>query len=273
MSTAPQPASIQKATLPGEPPIRELRIYGHSPLFYWWPVWVVGFICAAVTYFQEGRLAIVPEGAVYEESEHRILLPPDKSDSPVLEDLKQDRTPHVRMHHSKSLGVIFSIVLFVVILITNMPLRGLSSAIAISVILIITLLFTTLHWWDTLFRWFSFLKIFMNGGFYLTFSSALFIAWFLVVFVYDRMSYWRVTPGQITHEMVFGAGQKSFNAQGMALEKLRDDMFRHWVLGFGSGDLIMNPIVSGGANREELQVHNVLFVGSKVRMIQDLIEQ
>jgi hypothetical protein len=250
---------------------RELKIYGHTPLFYWWPVWAVGFVCALLTYAQGGGLAIVPFNSVFEASEHRIVLPPDQADSAIVQDLKE-KGVHVRVHPSKSLGVVFAVVLFIVIIITNVPLRGLSSAIAISLILIITLLFAYMGWWEKVFEWFSFLKIFMNQGFYLTFSMALFVAWFLVVFVYDRFSYWRVTPGQITHEVVFGGGQKSFNTQGMAMEKLRDDLFRHWVLGFGSGDLIMNPIVPGGASREELQVHNVLFVGSKLKMIQELID-
>src|SRR5215469_15056572 len=30
----------------------ELRLYSHSNLYYWWPVWVVGFIMAALTYLQ-----------------------------------------------------------------------------------------------------------------------------------------------------------------------------------------------------------------------------
>ena len=30
--------------------VRHLRIYSHSPLFYWWPVWVVGYTMALITY-------------------------------------------------------------------------------------------------------------------------------------------------------------------------------------------------------------------------------
>ena len=30
----------------------ELRIYQHSNLLYWWPIWVYGFVCAALTYVQ-----------------------------------------------------------------------------------------------------------------------------------------------------------------------------------------------------------------------------
>src|SRR5262245_44458868 len=29
----------------------EIRLYSHSPLAYWWPVWLVGFIIAAISQF------------------------------------------------------------------------------------------------------------------------------------------------------------------------------------------------------------------------------
>src|SRR5688572_5135244 len=32
----------------------ELIIYSHSNLFYWWPIWVTGFIFALLTYLQAG---------------------------------------------------------------------------------------------------------------------------------------------------------------------------------------------------------------------------
>src|SRR4051812_1160032 len=28
----------------------EVRLYSHSALFYWWPVWVMGYVMALVTY-------------------------------------------------------------------------------------------------------------------------------------------------------------------------------------------------------------------------------
>src|SRR4051812_42151861 len=41
---------------------QEIKIVSHSNLFYWWPVWAVGFLMAAITFFDGHRLAIVPEG-------------------------------------------------------------------------------------------------------------------------------------------------------------------------------------------------------------------
>ena len=84
------------------------------------------------------------------------------------------------------------------------------------------------------------------------------------------MSYWEISPGQLTHVSLLGAGSKSYNAQGMGLEKHRDDLFRHWLLGLGSGDL---QIRTSGATREQIDVLNVLFIGSKVDRIQKLIAE
>ena len=107
-------------------------------------------------------------------------------------------------------------------------------------------------------------------GAYVWFSTLLFLTWFFTVFGLDRLSYWDVTPGQNTQKMFFGSGSNSYNAQGMGMEKLRDDIFRHWLLGFGSGDL---KIRTAGATREQIELMNVLFIGSKVAAIQRLIAE
>src|SRR5207248_11071456 len=42
--------------------LQEIRIVSHSNLFYWWPVWAVGFIMALITGFSGFTLATVPVG-------------------------------------------------------------------------------------------------------------------------------------------------------------------------------------------------------------------
>jgi hypothetical protein len=56
----------------------------------------------------------------------------------------------------------------------------------------------------------------------------------------------------------------------MILEKKRDDLFRHWLLGLGSGDLVIR---TGGANPQIYELPNVLFVGSKLAMAQRLLKE
>jgi hypothetical protein len=74
----------------------------------------------------------------------------------------------------------------------------------------------------------------------------------------------------VTAEYVFGAGSRSFDTNGMLLEKHREDLFRHWLLGLGSGDL---RIQTTGASHETIEVPNILFIGSKIAAMQRLIAE
>jgi hypothetical protein len=96
------------------------------------------------------------------------------------------------------------------------------------------------------------------------------LTWGLTTFVFDRMSYWVIKPGQITREHFWGAGSESYDTENMSLEKRRDDLFRHWLLGLGSGDLRIHTF---GGRHEEIFVPNVLFVGYKIEAIQRLIAE
>jgi hypothetical protein len=134
--------------------------------------------------------------------------------------------------------------------------------------LAVTFLFAWMHWWEPVLRAVGNLVIFMNLGFYLFFSTALFGVWAVSVLVVDRLEHYKVRPGQLVHVSVFGAGEQTYDTHGMSVSKLRDDMFRHWVLGLGSGDL---HIATTGAKKAEFIVPNVLFVGAKLERIQELV--
>jgi hypothetical protein len=214
----------------------EVRVYSHSTFFYWWPVWVTGYIMALVTYM-DGRQIQIGNAEVW-------------------------------MHPSKNLGVLFTLIFFLVILITNVTLRGLASVVVILAAAFGALLLAYYGMWENVLNLMGKVSIFMNMGFYVFFSSLVFFVWAISVFVYDRMSYWRVTPGQLTHDAVIGGAQKSYDTRGMVFEKHRQDLFRHWIIGFGSGDI---EISTTGARRETFSIPNVLFVDSKVGEIQHMI--
>ncbi|MCX7699621.1 MAG: hypothetical protein N2039_01965, partial [Gemmataceae bacterium] len=74
-------------------------------------------------------------------------------------------------------------------------------------------------------------------------------------------------PSQMRVCEEVGAGEKSYDTIGMSIEKHRDDLFRHWVLGLGSGDLTVR---TAGANAHQFTLNNVLFIGSKLDRIEDL---
>lgn len=238
MSSAPSSAP-QTVSTPEHPPGHqhlELRIYSHSTFFYWWPVWLTGYIMALVTRL-DGQL--VPMG-----------------------------NTEVWMHQSKNLGVLFTLIFFLVILITNVSLPGMASVVAILAAAFGALLLAYLGKWEDVLNAMGRVSIYMNMGFYVFFSTLVFIVWAFSVFVYDRLSYWRVTPGQLTHDAVIGGAQKSYDTRGMVFEKHRQDLFRHWIIGFGSGDI---EISTTGARRETFRVPNVLFVDGKISEIQKMI--
>ena len=284
MSTS-TPDSLPKVPPAPAPAPRELRIYGHSTLFYWWPVWLVGFIFCLLTYFSDGRNVVVNKNSVYvkrdevKKTEETIKLQSGREkERLVLSSQYQGGHPEgdvffEHMSPNKSMGVVFIVVLVIVIFVTNVPLRGVSSAVFISAVLVFTLFFALMGWWDDILAYFNRLSVHMNAGFYGFFSVVLFVIWLLVTYGFDRMNYWRVTPGQITHEFVFGGGQTSYDTEGIAFKKLRDDIFRHWVLGLGSGDLVMYPMQKASTSAEEMAIHNVLFINSKMMRIQQLIAE
>jgi hypothetical protein len=216
--------------------VLEVRIYGHSNLYYWWPVWAVGYLMALLTYLH---------GQPYEIGNTSEMF-----------------------HPNSSLGVIFFLTLFLVILITNVSVRGLASGMVILAIALVVVLLAYYDLWNTILHWLWGLSIHLNLGAYFWFSTLLFIAWASAVFFFDRLTYWNIKPGQITQEFVFGAGSMSYDTRGMLLEKHRNDLFRHWILGLGSGDL---KIHTTGATRDVIDIDNVLFLGTKIDAIQRMI--
>ena len=220
-----------------EQELPELKIYSHSPIFYWWPVWVSGYILAILS------------------SLHGEAFRVDSND---VEWILASANP----------GVAFIAILLLVIIFTNVKLRGIYSVTTVLVMAFLSVLFAWLGWWDTILSTIPHLSVHMNVGFYLVFSSALLVVWLFSFFVFDRLTYWRIRPGQMTEERIVGAGERSYDTRGMLFEKHGEDLFRHVVLGLGAGDL---RISTTGARKEELYIPNVLFADRKVRAIQKLI--
>jgi hypothetical protein len=104
---------------------------------------------------------------------------------------------------------------------------------------------------------------------YVYFSTLIVLAWAYSFFVYDRLSYWQVQPGQVTEEQVIGGGQKTYNTESMIVEILPQDLFRNYLLGFGSGDI--HIVVTEAKGHQEEIVGNVLFVNRTIAAMRRLI--
>jgi hypothetical protein len=257
---------------------REIRIISHSPLFYWWPVWAVGFLMAFLTYVDGGRMAIVPAGTAAEQGRQVeghdgprdvLVLPPD-GHLPLDRVTNTPNQPRLHMAASKNIGVLFAIVLLVVIFTTNVPLRGLWSVVGVLVLVSLSVIFAWAGWWDNILEFLDVLHIHTNAFGYLSISLLLFAMWCATILLVDRQLYMVFSPGQLRVRLEIGSGENTYDAVGMVVQKRRDDLFRHLVLGLGSGDLIVK---TGGVNAQHFDMPNVLFVGHKVKLIQQMLQE
>ena len=240
MSTAvTQQSHPESLTAPSAAP-KEIVVYSHSPIYYWWPVWAIGFVFALLTWIQ-GK----PTQFVGDTTDFTVLI-----------------------HPNPSLGVLFTLTFFLVIVITHFSVRGTASLTVIVAGIALALFLAYMRWWEPLIRAFSHLAIFMNLGFYVFFSTAVFGVWASAVLFFDRFTYWKFKPGQMVYHSVLGDGEQTYDTGGMSVDKKQYDLFRHWVLGLGSGDI---HVMTAGAKHAEFTIPNVLFVGSKLNKIQELV--
>ncbi len=122
-------------------------------------------------------------------------------------------------------------------------------------------------WGDDIAKLIPYPSVHMNTGFYLVFSSGLLIIWLMMFFVFDRLTYWRVRPGQLTEEHLIGGGAESFDTHGLRFQKHSSDFFRA-VLGLGAGDL---KATGAGERGATIEIPNVMLVDRKVHAIEKLI--
>ena len=99
--------------------------------------------------------------------------------------------------------------------------------------------------------------------------APLLVLWFVVVLFFDRKIYMVFAPGQLVVHQEIGSGEAAYDTLGIVVAKRRSDLFRHWLLGFGSGDLFVK---TAGANAHQFELHNVLSVGKKLQLIQDMLQ-
>jgi hypothetical protein len=248
--------------------VKEIRIYSHSTLLYWWPVWVVGFICGIISLMSPYRHVVIPGKYLDQKSEvvkgqtvkyWEINVPKDHDHF----------DPHpLRGSANKTLGVVFCITLLVVIFITNVSLRGLWSLIFISIIFFLSIIFALLDWWTPILDALDVLYIRINAAGYFLISSVLFVLWLVIVFVFDRQIYMVFTPGQFRVRLEIGDAETAYDTVGIRVQKQRTDLFRHWILGLGSGDL---QVQTSGAQAHHFDMPNVSFIGNKVKQIEKLL--
>lgn len=209
-------------------------IYGHSSLVYWWPVWLVCFVLAGATY---------TEG---------------------------DRSGGVTVSNTNVPGVVFVITLLAVAVSSTVLLRGMVSVVAAVTLIAVAVALGWFGWWGDILGFLGGLEIRINAAGYLCIGIPLFLAWAVVIGVYDRMHHVTFGRGQIRYVLEVGDGEVVMPAGGAVVEKKRSDAFRHWVLGLGAGDLMIR---SGGPNSPTIELKNVLFIHRKLAVIDRLLRE
>ncbi len=285
--TPPTPTSPLPPSLPpssgGPTRSSEIKLISHSTLFYWWPVWALAFLMAFVTWVEGHRLAIVPSGAKVTKSEtgnsYTFDFESGVTPTHALQNAagitadnaaKSQKYPTFkpRMSEKSWPGAIFVVCLILTIIVTNVPLRGLWSFMVIIMVVVLALLLALLDAWDKIFEMLGNLHIHINMAGYMTIGVLTFIIWVMATYIFDRRSYVIFTPGQVKVCEHIGSSVQAYSTMGLSMEKQRDDLFRHYIYGLGSGDLILKV---GGSEKREVRLPNVLFIGWRLKKVEDMI--
>jgi hypothetical protein len=275
-TTAPPPSAPPVATAPDR---SEITVISHSNLFYWWPVWACGFLMALLTFLDGHLMVTVPAGTVArkkvddggEERAAYVLAKGKQVQTEDPNDAKSSpKDPKIHMAQRKGFGVIFCTVLLICIVITNVPLRGMWSVVVIITLILVTVILVLAGVWEAIVTTLSLLDVRINLGGYLFISGILFAIWLFTMLFFDRQIYIVFTPGQFKVCTEIGGGEKVYDTMGMSLERQRGDLFRHYILGLGSGDLIVK---TAGAQAHHFDLPNVLFISKKVQQIEDMLRK
>ena len=198
------------------------------------------------------------------------LVAPAGKPLPAAIDSDELQQPRMRMAESNNPGIIWAMTLCLVVGVTHVQLRGVWSLVVLLFLVFVTILFAVLGLWDPIFRAIGFLDIHMNAFGYFTISLFLFVMWLLMFLVFDRLKYMIFTRGRLRVRKAIGEGELVFDMRGMTFKRHRDDVFRHWLLGFGTADL---TVFTSGANAQQIEMPNVLGIGRKLALINKMLQE
>ena len=202
MSETPtQPA--QPAAKPAEPPahghlgealnqLSELKVYTHSPILYWWPIWALGLIFGFVSMFVSGD---GPEAA------------------------------------ARVQGQTFVFVLVFVIFSTTVKLRGANSVILGLILAIGGILLATANLSGPIAAFIGGLDIRMSPAFYWFVGITVFLMWTIMIFGFDKVKFYEFSPGQVRERVFWGSGDRAESGANARCRYLKDDFLRHRMLG------------------------------------------
>ncbi|MFT5633434.1 MAG: hypothetical protein ACI9SQ_001152 [Rubritalea sp.] len=217
-----------------------ITFHSHSEFFYYWPLWLVSFIFGDITLFFGSHVAV-------EGLETGLLV------------MKQT-----------GYGLTYILVLGFSLFATGVNLRGVWALLTIICIAFAAFILLYFGVWSSALSWAVNQPVYLNHGFYLAIGVILFIPWCVVVFLFDTRKYVKIESNTVTIVYEIGEGARAFDTIGVMMEKKLDNFFKHYLLGFGSGDLIIRT--SGGSS-EVLYLPNVLRVDRVLRELEQVRSQ
>jgi len=278
VAASAQPPKIKRLSVSDQ-----VVVYQHSNLFYWWPVWFFGFVFATVTYFGDYHMAIVPAGT----KAVKDVVVPDDNGVPVTRDVlvlekgkkhltrkdangkEHEAQPTIYVSPYRSLGTMYLFVLLMVIFITNITLRGQWSLVVMITLMAVAVIFWLAGYWEIIFEKLGNMSIYINLGGYMMISLIVFILWIINFYFFDRQIYVVFTPGQVRLCLEIGSGETIYDSFGMTVQKQRSDIFRHTILGFGSGDLTLRF----SKIDHPIELHNVLNVAQTLKRVEQMTKE
>lgn len=236
---SPQPHAAKQ---PEPERLEVLRVYAHSNFFYWWAIWAYGFVCALLTRFDGNRVGALADGK------------------------------ELFVYPGAWMGLSFVALLLLVAFFTNYRLKGSASIIMILIIAVASLVMYIFGLWEVVFRILPALLIYMNLAFYVSVSTVLLALWLLATFVLDRFTYWEFTPGQVTRRHWLVEGSESYDAHGLHIDRVSDDILINTILGlrwlgYGTADLKMT---TSGAMAKAFTIENVWRATRRDEQIREL---
>jgi hypothetical protein len=230
-SSRPLPAPSTKSKAPEE----EVRIRGHSRVFYWWIVWAYGYVCAVVS---------VVWGSTF----------------------SFDGMKHWHVHASASLGTSFILIILFVILFSNVRVQTFVAIAFVAVAALAVELAQRYLDISILCHARMPVVVYMNAAFYAVFSALLSIIW-LAVLGLDKLVYWRFgyTRAEWIHVLDHKADE-NFPMNLMSVKLLPADFFRK-IVGFLAADIVIQP---EGEKGRSILIENVLRAKMQLQKIQKL---
>lgn len=168
-----------------------LKVYTHSPILYWWPVWFLGILF----FFFQGT------GLLNEDAAARVQ------------------------------GQTFVFTLVFIIFSTTVRLRGANSVIFGLMLAIGLILLFMANLSEPVARFIGGLDIRMSNSFYAFIGTTVLVMWAVMIFGFDKVKYYEIVPGQIHQKVIWGTGDRAESGAAARCTYKKDDFLRHRMLG------------------------------------------